>query len=229
MSGEMIRAYQAGRKGQTRRARGLNLINESPDDWEFHRFVETGKRKRVFVMEREGARFVNRNDSRHEDIRLPYGSAGNLLWFKETYAPMCRVAEDMRCYEDDEAHVKEHHYIEYRADTQTAYPGDWPEEEARGNDEAPKWQSSMFMPRINARYADIPILKVRVERLQSITASDALLEGIPVPSTTHPKTFDELCIWNFKELWDRINGKTLPWDKNPWVWVYEFPKYEVKK
>jgi hypothetical protein len=228
MSAEMIRAYQAGRKGQTRRTRGLDVINESPDDWEFHRFVETGMRKRPFVMEREGARFVNRKDSRHEDARLPYGSAGNLLWFKETYAPMCREAEEI-CYSDAQEHIKEHHYIEYRADTGNPYPGDWPEEEARGNEDAPKWKSSMFMKRIYARYADIPILKVRVERLQSITASDALLEGIELPSITHPQTFKELSIWNFKELWNRINGKTLPWEKNPWVWVYEFPIYEVNK
>jgi hypothetical protein len=28
----------------------------------------------------------------------------------------------------------------------------------------------------------------------------------------------------FQALWDRINGKTYPWDSNPWTWVISFKK-----
>jgi hypothetical protein len=26
----------------------------------------------------------------------------------------------------------------------------------------------------------------------------------------------------YAELWDKINGKRAPWEKNPWVWVVDF-------
>lgn len=213
MSSQMIRAYQDGRKTQTRRTRGLDVINKAPDEFEFKGFHPASHR----------AIFEFRLGSEHL-IRPPYGFDGDRLYFKETYAPMCSVADVGGCDDNDPVHEKEHHYVEYRADTGNPYPGDWPEEEAKGNDEAPKWKSSMFMPRKYARFSNIPIKLVSVERLHDITFNDAYSEGCP-----KDRAMDGIA-W-YRDLWDSLNGKKLPWIVNPWVWVYEFPKHtegEVK-
>jgi len=59
--------------------------------------------------------------------------------------------------------------IKYRADTTKL-------QETRGDYDAQKWRSSMFMPRRAARvYAEI--LEVRLERVGDITSEDAIAEG----------------------------------------------------
>lgn len=215
MSAEMIRAYQIGMKGQTRRTRGLDEINQSPDEWQFERFVESGKRKRVFVMEREAARFVNKAKTRFVDVRLPYGSAGHTLWFRETWK-MWERDEDGR------------DFLHYRADDAKVDPTWWSEQEWTRPDPIwckkgvfEKWQPSMFMPKLCCRHRDIDILNVRVERLQDICHIDAIREGCPMDAD-EAKTPRQ---W-YQDLWDKINGKTLPWRSNPWVWVYEFPEFK---
>lgn len=204
MSEPMIRAYLAGRKSQTRRTRGLEGVNKNPNEWEFKGSSSDG------ILNY----FVHKtNSSLHFNARLPYGWIGDSLYFKETYAPMCRVADGF-CYEGeiDPEHIKKHHYIEYRADTGNPYPGEWPADEAKGNDEAPKWKSSLYMPRASARI-EVPILSVRVERLKDITDQDAINEGVENRD-------------RYFELWDRLNGAKYPANLNPWVWVYEFQRKE---
>jgi hypothetical protein len=76
---------------------------------------------------------------------------------------------------------------------------------------------SIHMPRWASRIS-LRITDVRVERLNDISASDALAEGM---------TFPEAMQWGndpqdaFAELWRRINGEAS-WDANPWVWVISF-------
>ncbi len=64
------------------------------------------------------------------------------------------------------------------------------------------------------------ILTARPERLQEITPDDCIAEGIPFGGWPDPEPSDAL--GNFVDTWDSINGKTHPWDSNPWVWVYGF-------
>jgi len=147
MSGEMIRAYIDRLKTETRRTRGLKEINEEPDNWQFNGFhIET----RRAIFQHVSGRGVL--------IRPPYGYVGDTLWFKETYALMCREADFGYCSCETEDEEKRNHYVEYRADTNNKYPGDWPEEEAKGNPDAPKWRSSMFMKHEYSRFTNIPIL-----------------------------------------------------------------------
>jgi hypothetical protein len=64
----------------------------------------------------------------------------------------------------------------------------------------------------------LEILKVRVERLNALTESDAIAEGI-VPSDLLDS------VGTFKILWNRINAKRgFPWEADPWVWRLEFQK-----
>jgi len=169
MRGEMIRAYKDKLKTETRRTNGLNEINKAPDEWRFNGFhAET---HRAIFLHRSGRGLL---------IRPPYGWVGeDTLWFKETYAPMCREADFGYCSCETEEEKNRNHYVEYRADTNNKYPGDWPEDEAKGNPAAPKWHSSMFMKHEYARFKNIPILDVRIERLQNISEVDAWNEGCP--------------------------------------------------
>jgi hypothetical protein len=75
---------------------------------------------------------------------------------------------------------------------------------------------SIHMPR-HASRVTLKITAVRVERLQEITQSDTVAEGMPV--TTGP--FVHHTIADFRKLWGTINGAES-WDANPWVWVVAF-------
>lgn len=213
---EMILAYKKGLKTQTRRLKGLEKINQNPDNWVF-------KQMRI-----DHADFTNKKPPiGFQSIRLPYGNTSSTLWFKETWAIICKVANPF-CECDDEYEAI-NHYVEYRADSGNPCPGDWPEDECRGNDTAPKWRSSMFMPIRCSRFTEIPILDVRVERLHNIDEFDSLSEGIE-PGVNSKFTFDKKTFLSARSayayLWDSINGKTFPWESNPWVFVYEFPKFK---
>ena len=89
----------------------------------------------------------------------------------------------------------------------------------------PGWRNKMF---VSADYMNnfIRITNVRVERLQDISDEDCLREGI------RKMTFDTFSFdsWKFfarspreafAALIARVSGKGI-WDRNPWVFVYEF-------
>ena len=94
-----------------------------------------------------------------------------------------------------------------------------------------KWKNKLFMPESAARHF-IKITGVRAERLQDISEEDCLKEGIEeviwkgkiLKSSKHYfnsyESYDTP-IEAYAELIDRINKEGI-WEKNPWVWVYDF-------
>jgi hypothetical protein len=77
------------------------------------------------------------------------------------------------------------------------------------------WKPSIFLPKKDSRIW-LKVTDVRVEKLQSISGEDVYNEGI--------KSAD---VSDYADLWDSLNEKRgYGWDKNPYVWVYEF---EVSK
>ena len=89
-----------------------------------------------------------------------------------------------------------------------------------------KWQNKLFMPARYARYF-IEITDLRCERLQQITDSDCVKEGICINPNYDEDVKNGLrissssYIVNYAELIDTINGKGT-WESNPYVWVYSF-------
>ena len=152
-----------------------------------------------------------------EEWKCPYGQPGDLLWVRETFAII------------DDREFGGKRYPQYKVDRPNdAYPGDWPEEEARGNPDAPKWKPSIFMPKKYARIW-LEITGVRVERLQDITYAEVIAEGLTWLLTDEQQTDGEHRrggIRAFKRLWDSINGKKHPWESNPYCWVIEFRRIE---
>ena len=210
---EMVQAYMAGVKTQTRRLKGLDEINQMPDSRKFSGWMWKDHRATACFQSADSIL----------KVKSPYGFDQDTIWIKETYGVICKVADPL-CWCETDEEIRENHYVEYRADTGNPYPGEWPAEEAKGNDEALKWRSAMFMPHKSSRFTDIPILNVRVERLHDITVADAFAEGVRTNYLNQrPDWIDKQ---SYAELWDKINGKTYPWSDNPWVFVYEFPKYQ---
>lgn len=80
------------------------------------------------------------------------------------------------------------------------------------------WRPNIHMPRWACRLF-LEVVGVRVERLQKISDSDAIQEGIP----DYPDFKGDCPVDDFMELWDSINAKRgHDWKSNPWVWVVEF-------
>jgi hypothetical protein len=69
------------------------------------------------------------------------------------------------------------------------------------------------MPRVASRIL-LRVVDVRLERLQDISAGDAVAEGI-LPTTVHDP------VLAYRGVWESINGEGS-WDANPLVWVVEF-------
>ena len=114
----------------------------------------------------------------------------------------------------------------YKADT---------ENKATGN-----WKPSIFMPRSACRIF-LKIKSIRIERLNDISESDAIAEGITellqsrAQLAVNGKLFFDYSkkkeLFNegltakesYKTLWQKINGEKS-WKENPFVWVYEFER-----
>lgn len=155
-------------------------------------------------------------------IWKPKYKKGEVIYVKETFAYI---------WPSDVPMPKEECKIEYKGETGNKYPGDWPEDEAKGNPDAPKWTPSIHMPQWAAR-THLSIRDVRIEHIQDISEEDCLKEGLNEKGT---KRWVELG-WDsndahgreFSLLWDSIYGKTkYNWVANPLVWVYEFEKVEL--
>ena len=97
-----------------------------------------------------------------------------------------------------------------------------------------KWKNKLFMPESAARYF-IEITAVRAERLQDISDEDCMKEGIRLNPEAIPIGYPFGIKFSYNNgyynyttpqeayaaLIDKINGKGT-WEKNPWVWVYDF-------
>ena len=162
--------------------------------------------------------------------RCPMGQAGDRLWVRETWtAAMHDPKGPADCL--------------YRAD------------DNRGVEDLAeaKWTPSIHMPRWACRLV-LPIVSVRVERVQDITEEDARAEGVP-HNGDRPidKSWCATCLGNgiverfafgmvsvddcsecdtakklFRNIWRSLYGQES-WDANPWVWVAEWKEIEVSK
>jgi hypothetical protein len=82
------------------------------------------------------------------------------------------------------------------------------------------------MPRWASRIT-LEVTEVRVQRLQEISAEDAVAEGLEWVSPTFG-IHGLAASWSgdpresYRALWDSINGERAPWESNPYVWALTF-------
>ena len=80
------------------------------------------------------------------------------------------------------------------------------------------WKPSIFMPKAAARLW-FRVVNIRVERVNAITATDAIAEGIG----GHDMQLDGNAIGRYRDLWDSINDNWR-FEKGPFVFVYDIAR-----
>lgn len=87
-----------------------------------------------------------------------------------------------------------------------------------------RWRPSVTMPQWAARIL-LEVIDVRLERVQEITESDAILEGFDNSQSEAAMAIG----WHekpkraFRRFWEQSHGDAA-WQANPWVWVVTFKK-----
>lgn len=148
---------------------------------------------------------------------------GDILWVRETW----QHTKVLNLHPTDENYG----YV-YRADGQ-------PWEDYEGW----RWKPSIFMPKEACRIF-LKIKNIRIERLDAISETDAIKEGIELVEYNCFKNYMQGKDWfynhknqngfemledpigSFFSLWAKINGTESLAD-NPWVWVYEFERKDA--
>ncbi len=224
-NGEMVRAIIDGRKTQTRR-----LVPEwqrpkpyPENDGEHHynwMAVAQSDRRWGYGV------FGETEEACAKELSImapcPFGNAGDRLWVRETFMDLTGTGI--------EATTGKFEGFAYRADTPAGSYGD----EVR-KEYGMKWTPSLHMPRKACRIL-LEITAVRVERLNDISESDAKSEGVKPAGDMLPDYPDTFLTPNgdfatakvaFQRLWQSIYGEES-WGDNPWVWVIEFRRLEVR-
>jgi len=146
---------------------------------------------------------------------------GDLLWVRETWRAG-RKDNGLKPSELDPKHTD----LWWEADHSSL---------RRLNGKPGKKRPSIYMPRWASRIT-LQVTGVRVERVQDISAIDAMWEGIEKAHKPLNRVTIEAdpgsstacaAIADFHKLWDSINAKRgHGWYSNPWVWVVEFDRRE---
>lgn len=194
-----IRAILEGRKSQTRR-----IIKPQPD-WVENPIIENG-----YAIANSPYQTDNFDiEFSAEAIKLKF-QPGDIIYAKETWTEI--IEESVGFYE-----------ILYKADCREDYA-----KNIKG------WKSPLFMPEKVARIF-LEITGVRVERLQDISEEDAIAEGLLMNDMPHVGWYwmrNVYCtdnpIYAYEKLWQSIHGKDS-WEKNPWLFVYEFQVKESEE
>ncbi len=204
-NGEMVRAILSGRKTQTRRV----ISNVSPDNCiPLHKPTKTKDGIYTHVMDAPGHGLC------------PFGQVGDRLWVREAYQGPLFNFDQMETYLEDTSKFERPEFCEYRADG-----GKTPEYYDADDNLRYGWKPSIHMPRWASRIT-LEITGVRVERLNDISEEDAKAEGV-APSQHVITPLEALYRVGFLKLWQSIYGEES-WRANPWVWVIEFRRVEVR-
>jgi hypothetical protein len=178
-------------------------------------------------------------ESRSDATVCPYGRPGDRLWVRETFFAWGRWETRFSAKKGRD----EWHFVDMTLECgkDYLYAADGVSDtrafiKRRGGIEPMYWKRpAIFMPRAASR-TSLEIISVRVERLQSITESDAIDEGIKriggcnssTPWLNYKlKPGDAYClnfaspIASYASLWEMLNGPES-WPANPFVWVIEF-------
>ncbi|WP_334034710.1 hypothetical protein [Burkholderia cepacia] len=211
-SGPMVRAILEGRKTQTRRV----VKHQPPDDVasiivsHYHPTIVDRHGEQVPGDEIFGAY----SDDGDWGCKSPFGEPGDRLWVREAWQ---HSNHPLGPYDAD-------CLVHYRADYLDDPHG--PDGEKSPEGKYRTWRPSIHMPRAASRIT-LEITGVRVERLQSISESDARAEGVTIEDH-HMRGYcagEHLppSIRAFRDLWDGLDAdRGQGWDANPWVWAIEF-------
>ncbi len=224
---EMVQAIMEGRKTQTRRP--IKTKYPIKDNYKLMSIVSSTdvseRGKHEFSDPEKAIQKLGENCT--EAFNLPY-KIGDILYVRETW---------IECWDEEKDDVG----ALYKADLKEE-EGDYYIDE---DDERRNWIPSIHMPKKFARIF-LNVTNVRVERVQDINEEDVIAEGVTLKTCPKCGYSDldcrlhmdhKLCsepnpeslVKSFGKLWASAYEKRgYGWDKNPWVWVYEFEKIEER-
>lgn len=220
----MVHAIISGQKNQTRRTRGLDLFNELPADYYVKKFYHKEPAEWEAYL---GCGLSTLPEQINPRVKCPYGKVGDWLWvrecFKYSYALgeyMIQFRAGLNVLHGDE--ISKKISIKYARHLEKGYP----------SESFFRWRPSIHMDRWASRFL-LDVTDIRIERLQDITQTEAIGEGVEKSSCSAscPRYKDYMSsnlrysfstpAGSFMSLWDSINGKDS-WKENPWVWVVAF-------
>lgn len=211
-SGPMVRAVLDDRKTQTRRIVKFNAAGR---------------------VQAAGGYYNWHPDDPDAVAACPYGRAGDHLWVRETWycdhfqlqrGPYLEVpqAKELLYYRARDA---------VRPDERECWSG------FAGETMTPPWKSPIHMPRWASRIT-LKITGIRIERLNDISDSDCIAEGIfngeydpgiadgGKPGWCYgPNLYAGTPRHAYELLWESIHGKGS-WELNPRVWVVTFERVD---
>lgn len=217
-NGEMVSAILDGRKTQTRRivSRSADIESISTHlDWVHsgaygtHRPSDKEYANKAESLKTSGLHAFRDANGKLFGLHCPFGYTGDRLWVRETFMDLTGTGI--------EATTGKFEGFAYRADTPAGSYGD----EVR-KEYGLKWTPSLHMPRKACRIL-LEITAVRVERLNDISDGDAIREGCNAAAMRSGDCVADV----FARLWSSIYGGDS-WNANPWVWVIEFRRVEVR-
>jgi hypothetical protein len=200
-SGAMVRALLAGTKTQTRRATGLDFINENPGCWQMQ-----------WVPAKDGKHWLFTCGDDRVQVRCPYGVEGERLWVRETL--FWSTCDDGWCYQAGNDPVM---LEEYTA------PILLKEKPAIPSIHMPREASRLLLEVVSVGLQ-------RVQDISEVDARDEGADrGLLLPYGIGDWQL-ELNQWaahktGFQYIWYKINGAES-WTNNPWVWVVKFKVIE---
>ena len=221
---DMVRAILDGRKTQTRRVIKPRCCNSV--------FELLGGVLCEAIPLRPPERLEN-GMTRHKGRQFPKckppHQPGDILWVREMWAEREIDGIHRYFYKADlsscDGHRPPPFYDCPRDERKSAEPCELCEFE----DGYIRWRPSIHMPREAARLL-LLVTDVRAERLQDITPADCLKEGIAAKYTAPGGLSASVKLVDFRNLWNSLNAKrdggAYAWERNPWVWVYEFERCE---
>lgn len=184
----------------------------------------------------DGSTIIDMATGRH--ITCPYGEIGDRLWVREAWRSWRDTCDGGDTADDHEcAPHCDQTYVAFRATPRVGFRP-MPDRQAITylDDSSPidsdkrllgPWKPGIHLRRDWARIW-LEVVSVRVERLQAISAVDAIAEGVElgVPldaivngELTKVHYFDARTA--FAHLWCSVNGQDA-WKTNPFVWRVEF-------
>ena len=192
----MVQSIDADIKTQTRRLKNLEVINKDPEAWLFAYLNPAGTH----------AVFNHKFKAETLNVKLPYGSVGDVMWVRETWGKELTIFDD--------------------TPKQTVY-------KALHVCAENKWKPAIHMPKPECR-TFLQTHIIRCERLNNISEMDSIAEGVlPIGESSgnilyKNYMYSEIskCIkpsHSFMSLWKHIYGEES-WSSNPWVFVYQFEK-----
>lgn len=197
-STDMVRADLQGRKTETRRLRGLELVNEMPDDWMFlfTKVEQKGKKIELYAY------FKKLGSPDTIKLKCPYGYPSCLLWFIESYSPIENGLNSFK--------------YKYKADFPALKMG-WKPGLHMPVKAARLWKLILDI-RVE-RLKDITVVSALEEGIDR-KLSDIKEGQVYYDYTTNGFSLKS-AVTSYFTLWQKINGKESL-DLNPWVWVIKY-------